>query len=214
MGIFTGWGSSAKARETAERARYAAKMEDYQRQAAQASYDMHMSLQAKQARRASRPEGLDHYRLSDLAGFLGRVEELLTFAAAVAAPYEEDPEKTRKHAMAARFSAGAAKARAVQMDLIQMADEIRVNAEASEVDRALHENARAVQNDMERRAFNEFMAAPQWSADEIERYRKDKASPIVVNRICPICDDKGGLDAPCPECGRAPLSDPFQDQKS
>ena len=74
-----------------------------------------------------RTTDLPDYRAADLAGYLGRVNELLSFAAMlIPAPLEAGPHAD---AIAARFRDAAAKAQMVQSDLLAIVEEMRVKAE-------------------------------------------------------------------------------------
>lgn len=120
------------------------------------------------------PRGLSSYRISDLAGYVGRVHELLTFAGLlIDAPIEAGPHAA---AMAAHFKASAAKAHSIQMDLVNMGNEL----------------AEREQRDADSDAIRAAMAGPpQWATEEIERYRRGNAAPLEPNRIK---DDPPGTD--------------------
>lgn len=112
------------------------------------------------------PRGLSSYRISDLAGYVGRVHELLTFAGLlIDAPIEAGPHAA---AMAEHFKASAAKAHSIQMDLVNMGNEL----------------AEREQRDADSDAIRAAMAGPsQWTSEEIERYRRGNAAPVEPNRI-------------------------------
>lgn len=130
-------------------------------------------------------------RAADLAGYLGRVQELLTFAALLT-------DKVASPDAHAHFERAAAKAGQVQLDLLTIVQEQR-DADADAVE---HDDERSDLTDL-RRAF----AGAQWSPEELERYRRANTAAEPINRIkpmpeCEACEGMGKVgDHDCLTCG-------------
>lgn len=118
-------------------------------------------------------------RVADLAGYLGRVHEQLSFAAIAVAPYEDDPEKTKKTELTLRLRDAAEKAAKVQLDLLEIIQQEREE-----------EAARAIEA--------QERVSSQWTTDELDRMMREGAPPIVPNRIKPMPEpdahDRGGFE--------------------
>lgn len=125
-------------------------------------------------------------RVNDLAGYLGRVNELLTLAGYATMPYEEDPEKTKKTAMAQHFLRAATQAAAVQSDLLALIADSEPEDTKWPAD---------------------VMTAAMAAGKPPEAVNRIKPQ-------CPICCDSVLLGGACPECGRSDVSDPFVNQRS
>ena len=125
-------------------------------------------------------------RVADLAGYLGRVNEQLSFAAIAVAPYEEDPEKTKKTELVLRLRDAAAKAGQVQLDLLRIIQQERED----EADRAVKAQAESINNDFEQRLTDIMQNRPQWAPEDLERYRNAATAtePLEPNRIKPLDD--------------------------
>lgn len=132
-------------------------------------------------KRHAPPEGLDNYRLSDLAGFLGRVHELLSFAALVTVA--EIKGGAELQAIARRFNDGAEKAQAVQLDLIAIAQELRAEEERA-AERARMADVFAAM-DAQRNHPPQWPTPDQWTTEELDRYARGNAAsePLTPNRI-------------------------------
>jgi hypothetical protein len=155
-------------------------------------------------------------RVADLAGYLGRVHEQLSFAAlTIAAPIKPG---AAVDAIALRLRDAADKAASVQMDLLTIIHEEREREAAAAV-RQQTEAMVAAMNDRD--------PSPQWTTEEMEVYRRGMTNtePLEPNRIkpvptplCPMCDGDGVVYAhaclTCGGTGLAPLNDPFEGQKS
>ena len=134
-------------------------------------------------------------RVADLAGYLGRVHEQLSMAAIAVAPYEEDPEKTKKSELVRHFTAAAAKAAQVQLDLLQIIQQEREDEAA----RAIRAQAEAERVDIAQ-TLRDAMNRPQWAPEDLERYRKAATAtePLEPNRVgtqpCAACDGDGELN--------------------
>lgn len=124
--------------------------------------------------------------VADLAGYLGRVNEQLSFAAIAVAPYEEDPEKTKKTELVLRLRDAAAKAGQVQLDLLRIIQQERED----EADRAVKAQAESINNDFEQRLTDIMQNRPQWAPEDLERYRNAATAtePLEPNRIKPLDD--------------------------
>lgn len=125
-------------------------------------------------------------RVNDLAGYLGRVNELLTLAGYATMPYEEDPEKTKKTAMSQHFLRAATQAASVQSDLLALI-----------ADREPEDTKWPA----------DVMTAAMAVGKPPEAVNRIKPQ-------CPICCDSVLLGGACPECGRSDVSDPFVNQRS
>ena len=125
-------------------------------------------------------------RVADLAGYLGRVHEQLSMAAIAVAPYEEDPEKTKKIELAQHFKAAAAKAAQVQLDLLKIIQEAREDEAA----RAIRAQAEAEHADIAQTLRDAMQNRPQWAPEDLERYRNAATAtePLEPNRIKPLDD--------------------------
>lgn len=122
-------------------------------------------------------------RVADLAGYLGRVHEQLSMAAIAVAPYEEDPEKTKKSELVRHFTAAAAKAAQVQLDLLKIIQEAREDEAA----RAIRAQAEAEHADIAQTLRDAMQNRPQWAPEDLERYR-NAATATEPNRIKPLDD--------------------------
>ena len=125
-------------------------------------------------------------RVADLAGYLGRVHEQLSMAAIAVAPYEEDPEKTKKSELVRHFTAAAAKAAQVQLDLLQIIQQEREDEAA----RAIRAQAEAEHADIAQTLRDAMQNRPQWAPEDLERYRNAATAtePLEPNRIKPLDD--------------------------
>ena len=125
-------------------------------------------------------------RVADLAGYLGRVHEQLSMAAIAVAPYEEDPEKTKKIELAQHFKAAAAKAAQVQLDLLKIIQEAREDEAA----RAIEAQEEATSVDIAQTLRDAMQNRPQWAPEDLERYRNAATAtePLEPNRIKPLDD--------------------------
>ena len=125
-------------------------------------------------------------RVADLAGYLGRVHEQLSFAAIAVAPYEEDPEKTKKTELVLRLRDAAAKAGQVQLDLLRIIQQEREDEAA----RAIRAQAEAEHADIAQTLRDAMQNRPQWAPEDLERYRNAATAtePLEPNRIKPLDD--------------------------
>lgn len=146
-------------------------------------------------------------RVADLAGYLGRVHEQLSMAAIAVAPYEEDPEKTKKSELVRHFTAAAAKAAQVQLDLLKIIQEAREDEAA----RAIRAQAEAEHADIAQTLRDAMQNRPQWAPEDLERYRKAATAtePLEPNRVgtqpCDACDGEGELNGhQCLNCDNDP----------
>lgn len=120
-------------------------------------------------------------RVSDLAGYLGRVHELLAFAAIL---FMNEKETARSNAIAQKFQDAADKAGSVQMDLLT------IIAEAREVEAlaVIQQQAEAITRDFEDTVTSAWSPRSQWTTEEMEVYRRANVAtePLEPNRINPV----------------------------
>jgi hypothetical protein len=104
-------------------------------------------------------------RAYDLAGYLGRVNELLLSAAYATMPFETDPEQTKKAALSQHFLRAASVAASIQGDLIALHAELE---SAAFIDTALEAA---------------MTGRPKWTDDELKRAAAEKQPEATINHI-------------------------------
>lgn len=147
-------------------------------------YDLRMRLEHEQAYskrlvsaltepgvRRRRVTDLPSYRAADLAGYMGRINELLNFAALII----PSPLESGAHcdAIAARFKDAAEKAQAIQLDLLEIVQAERDKEEARKaadaMDAMLMQKADMETMERARRAnVATLSGAPDWHAAKID----------------------------------------------
>lgn len=121
--------------------------------------------------RRRRVTDLPSYRAADLAGYMGRINELLNFAALII----PSPLESGAHcdAIAARFKDAAEKAQAIQLDLLEIVQAERDKEEARKaadgIDAVLMQTAQRDAMERARRAnVAPLPSGPDWYAGKAD----------------------------------------------
>ena len=137
---------------------------------------------------------LPRLRCYDLAGYLGRVQELLSFASFLIAREHSEASTRLRNACSVAYS--------IQHELLEL-------AEVAETDAAWQATAREEMTGWGVTEGPAKWSGSQWSADELAKMQEHLGEAFKPNKIktpgpgiCAVCDNEGLSHDNCPNCGR------------